>query len=51
MSDYTEHPDYEQLPPVIKALYTPEEHAWLGDEERARILERECYPEGVGDDL
>ena len=45
MSDFTEHPDYEALPKAIKNMYTPEDHAWLGDEDRERLIEEEYYPE------
>lgn len=40
-----EHPDYENLPACFKRLFTSKEYAWLGDTERARIAERECYPD------
>jgi len=39
------HPDYDALPEGVKLLMTPKEHAWLGDEERNRIIERECMPD------
>ena len=37
-------PEYESLPDSIKAIYTPKEYAWLG-EERKRIIERETMPD------
>ena len=45
MADYTEHPDYDGLPDVIKQYYTPEEYSWMSSEDRLRIIENECYPE------
>jgi hypothetical protein len=45
MSDFSEHPDYDNLPDVIKQYYTPKEYSWLGDEDRARLFETECNPE------
>ena len=49
--NYTTHPDYAALPYVLKRQYDPQEFAWLGDAERARLVERECYPECEGDDV
>ena len=48
--NYTDHPAYARLPQVLKHRYTPKEYAWLGDIERNRIVERECYPDIEGDD-
>lgn len=49
-SDNYEHVEgYEKLPASIKARYTPKEYAWLGAEERARLFDRECYPEPEDD--
>jgi len=39
------HPDYKELPEFIKYAYTEEQYAWLTDEGRARLLERETQPE------
>lgn len=39
------NPEYDALPEAIKLLFTPKEFLWLGDTERARIIERECYPD------
>lgn len=49
-NNYTVHPDYQLLPEVLKRQYGPKEYAWLGDSERGRLIERECYPEAEGDD-
>lgn len=43
------HPDYEALPEIIKAMYSEREYAWLGAEERGRLIERECIPEHPGE--
>jgi len=48
--NYSQHINYEHLPESIKALYSSKEYAWLGDEERNRLEERECYPEPEEDD-
>ena len=50
MENYTPHPDYDKLPECIRHTYTQKEFAWLGDDDRNRILETECYPEIEGDD-
>ena len=39
------HPDYEGLPESVKMNHTPAGYAWLGDEERARAVERETQPD------
>jgi hypothetical protein len=39
------HPDYENLPEVLKAQYTPEQYAWLGDEQRRTLQEDETTPD------
>lgn len=41
----TNHPDYAGLPDGVKLRHTEKEFAWLGDEERARIIERETMPD------
>jgi len=38
-------PRYDALPESIKFMYSPEEYAWLSDEEKAHIVERECMPD------
>jgi len=48
--NYTVHPDYEGLPEVIRHKYTPKEHAWLTNQERDRLMERECYPDADSED-
>jgi len=42
---YQEHPDYEGLPEVIKRQVSPEEHAWLTNHGRRRLVEDICYPD------
>lgn len=37
--------DYESLPASIKALYTPEQYAWLSDDEKGRLVQTETEPE------
>lgn len=36
---------YEDLPEVVQANLTPEEFAWLSDEEKARLIHTETEPE------
>jgi hypothetical protein len=45
VADYQHIPDYDTLPESIKMELTPKEYAWLGEIERARLFERECYPD------
>lgn len=40
-------PGYDELPESIKAMVTPKEYAWLGDLERARLVQSETEPEGL----
>lgn len=42
---FTVHPDYDGLPECVKHLYTAEEHAWLTESQRSKLIENECYPE------
>lgn len=44
MADLT-HPDYDGLPEAIKMVHSPQSFAWLGDEARARVIERETMPD------
>lgn len=37
--------DYDALPEPIKMLFSLKEYLWLGETERARVIERECYPD------
>ena len=39
------HPDYEGLPESVKMNHSPAGYAWLGDEEKARAVERETQPD------
>lgn len=39
------HPDYDNLPESIKAVHSQAGYAWLGNEERARVIERETQPD------
>lgn len=36
---------YEALPESIKATYTPDEYAWLSDEQKARLIQTETEPD------
>ena len=45
MTKHQIHPDYENLPEGIKLLYTSEEYAWLSDEEKTTLEDRETLPE------
>ena len=40
---------YPQLPESMKLLYTPEQWAWLGADQRAVAVERECLPDVAED--
>jgi len=42
---YHHHPDYDSLPEAIKYVYTAKEYAWMGDEQRAELVENECMPD------
>jgi hypothetical protein len=37
--------DYERLPEVIRRQYSPEQYAWLSDEDKRRLVEMETEPE------
>ena len=39
------HPDYDQLPEAVKMVHSQAGYAWLGNEERARAVERETMPD------
>lgn len=43
--NYQHHPEYDQLPECIKHTITPKEHAWLGDENRKKLVEDYCNPD------
>jgi hypothetical protein len=45
MADFEHIPEYDTLPESLKVAYTPKEYAWLGEIERGRLVERECYPD------
>jgi hypothetical protein len=49
-SNFTRHPEYDNLPDPIKSSYSAEEYSWMTDEQRASLLERECLPDDMGDD-
>ena len=40
-----EDDEYMQLPEVIRFIYTRSEWLWLTDEQKARLIDRECEPE------
>lgn len=37
--------DYQALPEAIKAIYTWEQYKWLSEDEKGRLVQRECEPE------
>ena len=46
-----EHPDYDELPMVIKTAISEKDYCWLTDEQRAHLLEdlTNPDPEDFGD--
>lgn len=38
-------PRYDSLPEAIKANYTAEQYSWLGNDDKARIIERHTMPD------
>ena len=48
MTTFTQHPEYDALPESIKDIYSPEEYAWLSDEQRENLMELETCPEPDG---
>lgn len=36
---------YADLPDIIRALYTPEQFAWLPDADKERLVQTETEPE------
>jgi len=49
MTTFTHHPEYDALPASIKLIYSAEEYAWLTDEQREGLMERETCPEPEDD--
>ena len=56
MKDYQSHPDYlalpknlkdryDDLPKGMRLLYTPKEFAWLSDEDKDSMEERDTLPD------
>jgi hypothetical protein len=37
--------DYDALPECVKVLYTPQEYAWMSDEQKARLIQDSTEPE------
>jgi hypothetical protein len=37
--------EYENLPQAVKAVVSPKEYAWMGAEQRARLLSDICEPD------
>lgn len=37
--------DYERMPEVLRRLYTPEQYAWLSDEDKRALMQIETEPE------
>lgn len=36
---------YDALPEALKQVYSPAEHAWLSDHEKATLVQRETEPD------
>lgn len=47
--NYSEHPDYQSLPEIIKIMYSQKEYAWLDDESRNNLLQDMTNPEVAED--
>lgn len=47
LPEHRNPPGYDELPVPIKAIVSPKEYAWLGDLERARLMQTETEPEGT----
>lgn len=41
--------EYDKLPAGLKLVVTPKEFAWTEPEQRARLIEAECYPDVAED--
>lgn len=39
------HPAYHRLPTSIRAHVSAEEHLWMGERQRDRLMEEFCCPE------
>jgi len=39
------HPDYDRLPPAIRAHVSAQEHLWMGAAAREHLIEDFCCPE------
>lgn len=37
--------EYDKLPPAVKQFYSPNQWQFLGDDEKARVVQSECDPE------
>lgn len=46
---YESHPEYKNLPEDVQRYITPEEHAWMLQWGRDRLIEDLCYPEREDD--
>jgi hypothetical protein len=42
---YQHHPDYDQLPEVLRHMVSPEEYAWMGNQGRKQLVDDICYPD------
>lgn len=47
-ASFTQHPDYDDLPDVLKSALSPKEFAWLTDSQRADIVSDLCNPDVEG---
>lgn len=50
MAGYTHDPKYDDLPELIKNLYSPKDYAWLPDDQKRNIVSDNCMPELHEDD-
>jgi hypothetical protein len=39
------HDAYDELPEIIRHLYTPQQWLWLSDGQKARLVQSECEPD------
>jgi hypothetical protein len=46
--NFTPHPEYDDLPDVIKVAVSPKEFAWLTDSQRTSLIADLCTPDVEG---
>lgn len=47
-ANFTPHPEYEDLPDVIKVAVSAKDFAWLTDSQRAELITDFCTPDVEG---